>query len=73
MLVRWNVQIAQNIISGEHNILAHASEQSLLLVDDRGIPDDGGTFVAEKIIKAEMAKVIPKGDRWLAVKASSVN
>lgn len=39
-LVKWNVQIARNIIGGHHNELHQLQDQTLQIVDTRGVSDN---------------------------------
>ena len=38
-LIKWNVQIARNIIGGDHNELKEFSDNSLFVIDQRAIED----------------------------------
>jgi len=80
VLVRWNVQIAQNIIGGHHNLLAHSSSSSVLLVDARQVnngadeqskpnqpnPMMGKIHLAQSVVRKKMTNVI-SADRWMEV------
>lgn len=39
-LVRWNVQIARNIIGGDHNTLQTQAQNTLFVIDQRGVKNE---------------------------------
>ena len=66
VLVKWNVQIAQNIIAGHHNDLHELADQSLIILDDRGVAENP---LLEQTL-SEIASVVPnEADRWVQIAA----
>lgn len=67
VLVQWNVQIAQNIISGDHNDLKPLATDSILVLDTNGSDTEGVEL--NSTLKANLGKVIPE-PRWMSVRQS---
>lgn len=55
-LVKWNVQIASNIIGGSHNRLQELASQTILAIDRRGIPSSSDHLL-QMFVKA--STVVP--------------
>lgn len=64
VLVQWNVQIAQNIISDDHNDLKTLATDSILVLDSNGSDTKGVEITST--LKENLGKVIPE-QRWMFV------
>lgn len=63
-LVKWNVQIAQNIIAGDHNERQDEASKSTLIVDERNVE---ASDELRPMVEAQLESVIPQ-ERWQSTK-----